>query len=244
MSLTKNLVIGLGVLALGFGVVGTVTLSRRSQEPRLQITKKNKTSALELERVEILPQGVKAILKNKSAKTIDGIQLLVNGGHVQIDFLGAAEESYQRVLPGGVYELFLSRHVIAQPLEIAVLAVTFNDHSSDGDLDLAQEILDTRRGFNRQVKRVRPLMEAALNSPDADAISILDKLKSSVERLQIEEGTHSRAMREGQSEARAEMLNEIQFLRQRQVATGSLPIRRALAKMKDRHEKRIKYGPE
>lgn len=174
MSLKKNLVIGLSLLVLGFGVLGTVTLSRRPQESRLQFTRKNKTGALEVERVEILPQGVKAILKNTSAKTIDGIQLLVNGGHVQIDFLGADEESYQRVLPGDVYELFLSRNVIAQPLEIVVLAVTFDDHTSDGDSDLAQEILDTRRGFNRQVKRVKPLLEAALNSADADAISILD----------------------------------------------------------------------
>lgn len=244
MSLKRTLVIGLSVLVLGFGVLGTVTLSGRPQESRLQFTRKNKTSALEVERVEILPQGVKVILKNTSTKTIDGIQLSVNGGHVQIDFLGADEESYQRVLPGDVYELFLSQHVIAQPLEIAVLAVTFDDHSSDGDSDLAQEILDTRRGFNRQIKRVRPLLETALNSPDADPIKVLDNLKSSVERLQIEDGTRSRAMREGQNEARAEMLNEIQFLRQRQLATGSLPIRRALAKMKDRHEKRIKYGPE
>ena len=243
MSLTTKLAIGIVVLVMGFGVVGTVTLSRRSQQPRVQFTRKNETRALEVERVEVLPQGVKAILKNTSTKTIDGIQLLVNGGHVQIDFLGADEESYQRILPGAVYELFLARNVIDEPLEITVLAVTFNDESSDGNPDLAQEILDTRRGFNRHMKRIKPLLEAALNSPDADAISILDKLKSSVERLQIEK-SGSRAMREGQSEARSEMLNEIQFLKQRQLATSALPIRLALAKMKDRHEKRNRYGPQ
>src|SRR5439155_2827743 len=102
-----------------------------------------------------------------------------------------------------------------------VLAVTFTDKTSDGDANLIRQIMDNRRGFNKQMKRIRPLLEAALNSSDADSIRILDRLKSQVETLPNEQSSaDSSAIKEGQQSAMEEMLYEIDFLKRRQIATG------------------------
>lgn len=250
MRLRNKVIVVIPILLMAMGIFGSVSWSRRIQETKVQFNRNdkfsrdNKTKALQVEKVEVLTQSIKVSLKNVSTKTIDGIQLSINGGYLQIDFLGAYEENYQRLLPGAVYEQFLSPQDISQPLDIRVLAVTFDDKSSDGDPILAREIMDTRRGYNKQLKRVRPLVEAALSSPDGDSIGILDKLKSQVERLSNDEGTDSGAIKEGRQSAQEETLYEIEFLRQRQIATGALPIRRALAKMKNRHDKRIQNDPE
>lgn len=244
MRLRNKVIVVIPVLLMALGIFGTVSRSRRIQETQVRFSRNDKTKALQVEKVEVLPQAVKVSLKNVSTKTIDGIVLSINGGNLQVDFLGAEEEDYQRLLPGAIYEQFLSHRAITQPLDVIVLSVTFTDKTSDGDPILAQKITEARRGYNKQMKRMRPLLEAALNSPDGDSIRILDKLKSRLEVLRSEESADSSAIKEGRHEAFEEALDQIEFLRQRQIATGAVPLRRALAKMKDRQDKRIQKGPE
>ena len=234
-------------LTLAQGNQSNISLPQQPNEPEQvnqQFSRNDKTKALQVEKIEVLPQAVKVSLKNVSTKTIDGIQLSINGGYLQIDLVGAEEEDYQRLLPGAVYEQFLSPGALSQPLEISVLAVTFADQTIDGDPNLAQQIMDNRRGINKQLKHIRPLLEAAINSTNADPIRILDKLKSQVESLPSEDSEDSSAVREGEHQARAEALDRIEFLRQRQIATGALPIRRALASLKNRQDKQIQKGLE
>ena len=217
---------------------------KKTQEGNQEFGRNDKTKALQVDKVEVLPDGVKVSFRNVSTKTIDGIQLSINRGYLQIDFVGAEEEDYQRLLPGAVYEQFLSPRALSQPLDISVLAVTFDDRTFDGDPRLARQILDVRRGVNKQLKRIKRLLDAALSSADADAIRVLDRLKSQLEGLPIDESTESSAIKEGEHQAKAEVLERIEFLRQRQIATGALPVRLALAKMKKRHDKQIEKGPE
>lgn len=243
MRLRTKVVITLTVLVIAVGVFNTVSWSRRPQEVRLQTPGNEKTSALRIEKVEVLSDAVKVSLKNVSSKTINGIQLSINGGRLQIDLLGAEEVNYQKILPGGIYEQFLSRRTLSQPLEISVLAVTFEDGDSDGDPVLALQIIDMRRGVNKQLKRINSLLDAALRSSEVDPIKMLNTLKLQIEELPIETSTESSAVTEGEQQAKMDTLNRIESLKQRQVDTGSFSVRPALTNMKNRHDKQIQKGP-
>jgi hypothetical protein len=90
MRLRNKVIVVIPVLLMALGVFGTVSWSRRTQETQVQFNRNDKTKALQVEKVEVLPEAVKVSLKNVSTKTIDGIQLSINGGYLQIDFNGHA----------------------------------------------------------------------------------------------------------------------------------------------------------
>ena len=221
---------------------GTVSSSRR-QDKQSQPSAKSRTSAIEITKIEIRNDIDSAIvtMKNVSNKSINGMKLSYDKGSVQIDFLAAYEPDRQRLLPGATYQEMFPLTDPSDPFEVGVLAVTFDDKSSDGDAESVRGIVDARRGFAKEMKRLRPLLEAALDSPDGDSPVILDRLKSQFEGLSLEKSDGSADFRQGQTEARQELLYDIQFLKERQSATGQVQIRRALAKAKARYDKRVDY---
>jgi len=233
------IIISLLLIVVGFGTVS----SRRMQDKRPQLSNKSKTSALEIVKIEVRNDIEAAIVtfKNVSSKNINAVRLAYNKGSLQIDFLGASEPERQRLGPGTTYQETLPLTNASEEFEVSVLAVTFDDKSSDGDPESIKQIIDARRGFTKEMKRLRPLLEAAIASPDGDSSTILDRLKSQVEALPLEKSDDSSDFRQGQTEARQDFLYEVQFLKERQAATGQVQIRSALAKDKIRYDKRIDY---
>ena len=238
-----TIIISILLIALGFGTV----FSRRMQNKPVQnkppkFDTRSKTNALEVTNIEIRNDAgfVNVTLKNVSTRNINGIQLESNNGSVRVEFLDVDEPDRQRLLPGQTFEQMFPLTNPSEPFQISVLAVTFDDKSNDGDAQSVKEMLNARRGFTKEMKRLKPLLEAALDSPEGDSPAILDKLKSQVEALPLEkEGDF--AFRVGQTSARQDFLYYVQFLMERQSATGRVQIRRALAQAKGRWDKRIDY---
>lgn len=232
---TKTIILSSILLVVaGFGTV----FSRRSQQTPIKFVQHYQTKALEISNTEVIPGAVNVTLKNVSRKSINGIQISSNRGSLRIDFLDAEEPERQRILPGATFDQTFPNPTSSEPIELDVLAVTFDDKSSEGDATSIQGIIDSRRGLKEELKRLRPLLEAALDSPDGDSIAVLDKLKSQIEQLPSE-SNDSVWFRDGQRSARQQILYDVQFLKERQLQTGRVQIRNALRKLKNRHDKRI-----
>jgi hypothetical protein len=69
----------------------------------------------------------------------------------------------------------------------------------------------------------------------------MDKLKSQVEALPLEKEGDFAFFGKVKLSARQDFLYDVQFLMERQSATGRVQIRRALARAKGRYDKRIDY---
>jgi hypothetical protein len=131
---------------------------------------------------------------------------------------------------------------VSEPVDVSVVAVTFEDKSSDGDPLFIKEINDARRGFHQELKRMKPLLDTALGSPDIDSPAIFGKLKTQIEALPLEQSVGSKAFREGQRAAREDLLYDLQSFIDRQAGGGHIEVRRALGNAKERYDKRIDKG--
>ena len=244
MRLRTRVIIVVSILLIML-CVGTVLsgFSRRPQNTHVNFKSNSKTSAVEVEKIEVLNERIaKVTLKNASAKNIDGIKLSSNKGSVEIDFLPSWEADSQRLLPGATYAALFPLTGPLDPFEVTVDAVMFDDKSGDGDAERVKEFIHNRRGYNKELKRLKPLLDAALAGPDADSPGILEKLRSQINAVPENEENDSGAFRRGQHSAREDFVTDIEFIRDRQAKTGKVQIRRALEEAKARHEKRISTG--
>ncbi len=76
---------------------------------------------------------------------------------------------------------------IAQPI-ITFLAVVYDDRTTEGDFGWAKGILDNRRGEKIQLKRINRLLTHAGNWTDADKPAAIERLKSEIAALPVDEG--------------------------------------------------------
>jgi len=237
---------GLGILA------STAPLIQSPKEPqkphelplaesRQKINRTSKTDALEVVNTSAMNGFVKVALKNVSNKNVNGIQLAINGGILQIEFLDADLPEHQKLLPGAIYEEMFSFNGGSGPIEVAVLAVTFDDKTSSGQTSLANEIFETRKGNKKQLVRFRRLLSEALRSPEADSIVVLDKLKTQANDLPEGDNEDSGAMKMGQLQAKQRLIQEIDFVTERHFRhPGLRTIRESLSEIETRHERRLR----
>ena len=123
----------------------------------------------------------------------------------------------------------------AQPT-ITILAVILDDKTYAGEWQWAKGILDDRRGSKIQLKRINTLLANALKWPDADQPAALERLKSQIASLPVDEG-ETPAIQGGLSIAKQRtlfMLDELKQWHQKSLATQSrdvdtVPIRGELA---------------
>jgi len=208
---------------------------------RGQIYRTSETDALEVISTSVLTNDfVKVSLKNVSNKNVNGIQLAINGGILQVEFLDATRPDDQRIPAGGIYEETFPFNG-AVTVEVAILAVTFDDNTSSGIPSLADEIFDTRRGVKQQLKRFESLLGEARKYPDADSIAVLDHLRTQVEDLPAQDLKESGAMRMGQLQAKQEIIQEIDFMKERLIRDpGSTTVSQTLSEIESRHEQRLR----
>jgi hypothetical protein len=239
------------VLVLGLGLLtSTATLIQSSKEPqelqrgvtrRPKINRTSKTDALEVVNTRVVNGFVNVALKNVSNKNVNGIQLAINGGVLQIEFLDADNAKNQRLLPGAIYEEMFPFSGGAEPVEVAILAVTFDDKSSSGTTSLADEIFETRKGVKEQLTKFESLLKEARKSPDNDSIGFLDRLRAQAKDLPEGDLKESGAMRMGRLQAKQEIIQEIDFIKERLSRHPELTtISDSVSEIDTRHQQRLR----
>jgi hypothetical protein len=96
---------------------------------------------------------------------------------------------------------------------LTILAVVFDDRSTEGEFRWAKGILDDRRGQKIQLKRINRLLAKAAAAPDADDPIVIEKLKADIAGLPIDEAA-APAVRGGLATAKQTTLQMIAELEQ------------------------------
>ncbi|HEY3135950.1 MAG TPA: hypothetical protein VGL29_07975 [Blastocatellia bacterium] len=152
------------------------------------------------------------------------------------------------IQPGAVFEIAISARGLsemcgstkAEPA-ITILAVIFADRSYAGEFQWAKGILDDRRGQKMQLKRINRLLSQALKWPDVGEPTAIDKVKSEVDLLPIDEG-EAPAVRGGLSTAKQRvsyLLEELKQWHQNSLTAKpaqNVPLRGELFGIKSVHE--------
>jgi len=206
---------------------------------RPKINRKSETDALQVVGTIVMSGFAKVSLKNASTKSINGVQLAINGEILQIEFLDADRPENQRLLPGATYEEAFPFNGVT-PVEVAILAVTFDDKTSSGTTSLANQIFETRRGIKDVLTRFQSVLAEARKSPDADSMTVLDRLTAEANNLPEGDGKGSGSMRMGQIQAKHQIIQEIDFLKQRLIKNpGLTTVRDSVSELENRHEQRL-----
>ncbi|MEN3332634.1 MAG: hypothetical protein V7641_1999 [Blastocatellia bacterium] len=196
-SVSVVVLLSVSALALVIGTSGAKqanSITTQNKTPRFQ----NKTRAFDVIQTSDLMQAkasnnsVKLLLRNGYDKNITAFALSVNGLITMMDFVYSEGEDYRGIFPGTIYthDLAFARpdnpNIAAQQnLDINILAVVFDDKSSDGDPNPITAILNARRESKAQLTSMVQLLNNALNSAKTTDNTVLDRLKSQILSLPV-----------------------------------------------------------
>lgn len=193
---------------------------------------KTDTSAVEVVE-KISGEGATKIrFRNTSNKSINALQISVNGSVFMVEFLDA-DEPKRRVTPGGVYEEWFP---ITSPndIDVSVLAVVFEDRTGAGDARLVQEVLDTRQGVKKQLIRFGILLRQTQASANVDAAK-LNSLYAQLDGPVDDEPSDAGGVRLGQRKARQQIRHDLEALKRRINIEPNFDIRTGLMVIEKRH---------
>lgn len=173
----------------------------QSITPRVQ----NKTRSFELTQArrnrDIDVSGPELSLRNGYDKTITACAVSVNGLIALIDFVYSDSEGHDQraIAPGAVYTRWFSYGVRSvnrsgaaqEDFDINVLAVVFDDKSSDGDEKAVASILYDRMRSKRLLTRIVDLLNENLNSRRTIDDTVFDELISRISSLSSDPGDAS-----------------------------------------------------
>jgi hypothetical protein len=191
-------ILAICALVIGIGAVGRKGASGLSAQGKVtQI--RNKTRALEVTQTNSVmlkndrEDGVELSLKNGYDKTITAFAISVNGLITEADLVYSEVEEQSGIAPKGVHTTRFSSARSGNPaiaakekLVIIVLAVIFDDKSSDGDPTPVTAMLNMRQKSKVELTRIVDEFDKALNSEEVIESSIIDKLKSRISSLPTE----------------------------------------------------------
>jgi len=190
----KLLPAGIGVIVAMLGIGLAWPGTGRQKPPKIV----NLTESFQVVSVEGTPdhQGLVLQLKNGSNKLITAYSLSLGPDDMmQTDF--APSLSRQGVAPGETERVAIP--LAGRPLTITIGVIVFEDGSSEGDFEQADEIRDRRTGDRIQLQRIQALMAKAL--PEPDAIKELRRQISSLSDVPPYKN-HSRGIRSGMNYAK------------------------------------------
>lgn len=192
------------LLVLGFAVLLSVTAwtsdlfpsstarqqqsdaySQRKEKLRTgPIAVENRTSGLEVVSVDkFIDQGVIVmVLRNGYPRPITGYKFSVG---ISIDFSERLNSKW--IEPGGEVKEFLPLQLELDTKGIKILAVVFDDESTDGDPRFVREINDNREGARIQRRRSVSKLKGVINSGDVDLVMALSSLESQFAPLSLDE---------------------------------------------------------
>ena len=141
----------------------------------------NRTSAFNIISKEKDPEGnVRLILRNDYNKSITAYEVSIGSTRTMIDtFFSMHDES---IRPGQSKEELLAINIDPE-LEkkgIVILAVIFEDGTTDGSLESIKDIQDYRLGEKMQMDHILSLSDEALNTPTDEMQRALNKIKTNM----------------------------------------------------------------
>ncbi len=188
-------IVSICALVLGIGAVAR----KSAREPRTQGKTpqiQNKTRSFEVVRTPEIMQtrinddGLELSLRNGSDKNITAFAVSVNRTISETDFVFSEFEDQRGIVPQTVYTKRFSFALSGNPddtaqqnLDISVLAVVFDDKSSEGDPRLIAAILGRRQESKVQLTRIVHLLDKPLDSPGIIDDTVLGRLKSRISAL-------------------------------------------------------------
>jgi hypothetical protein len=137
-----------------------------------------------------------------------------------------------KIEPGGFVEIITPVRTLSDNCKsttkpnIRVLAVVFDDKSTDGEYGWALGILEDRRGHKIQLKRINRLLTVALKWRDKDKPIALERLKTEIAALPIDDDK-SPAVRGGLEGAKQRVLFFLDELEKWQLSGRSSEHKRA-----------------
>ncbi|MEK6303970.1 MAG: hypothetical protein AABO41_24970 [Acidobacteriota bacterium] len=163
---------------------------QQNSTPRLH----NRTRSFEVIQMKFEnSSAVVLTLKNGYTKNITAFAVAVNRSSTQSDFLYSEGEDWSGIAPGAVHTVHVGMERSSNPevaaqegINIRVLAVVFDDRTSDGDQKMAAEILDMREGSKIQLTRIIDLIDRELKSTAKVDDGAVDHLRSQISALPIE----------------------------------------------------------
>lgn len=234
----KVMVISTSLIIISLGILSGIAWSPTPAQRQINFRQgRHKTQALTVVNTTISGDQVKVTLKNVSNKNITGLQMSVNNDRCQVEFLDADEPDHQVLLPGAIYEQWFSLPPASETVEVSLLAVVFEDKTSDGDSELIKEIKETRQGAKKLLIDFMPLLNSALNSSHTDSLSVADRLEAEFRALPS--GNESGNIGLGEHKERDEILFEIQKLRRAKQRQAGIDIREALMSVKNRFDNKL-----
>ena len=217
-------------VALAASALSPGTDPRQGNRPEVR----NKTQAFQVVSVEQIDGDYVLTLRNGSGKDLNGyaIGFGAPGSKVFVELttservLAPGETAEERIPAAN---LRAGADALRQP-EITILAVIFEDRTSDGDPQTIAEIEQHRLGVKMQLKRVLPLIEALLNSSNSDTQAALDRLKAQISSLSERPGGDlPRRVGTGLRSVKEDLLMEIHLFEQAQMTP-----RQGLARVKEK----------
>ncbi len=148
------------------------------------IAVENRTNSLEVVSVDkAIDQGfIVLALRNRYPRPITGYKFSVG------DSIEYAERLNSKwVEPGGEAKEILPLQLGLDVKGIKILAVIFDDESTDGDPQFVREINDRREGARIQRRRSVRQLKEVINSVDFDLVSALSSLESELAPLSADQ---------------------------------------------------------
>jgi len=198
-------------------VLGTVLLSsallsparaRRQKEISLPIVK-NETKCLQFVSLEKIGPRFVTRMQNTCNRAITAYVMAVCDAPESATDYSIGPDSIE---PGKIVEITTPLRAFsdkctsqaAQP-SLTMLAVVFDDRSTEGDYGWAKSILDDRRGHKIQLKRINRLLREAAQWSDRDTPAAIERLRNEISSLPVDEAEPP-AVRGGLSAAKQRVL--------------------------------------
>ncbi|SRR6266404_392722 len=237
-SLVTLLLIMVGVAFASLGLILPGGKTASQDLPQV----KNGTRSFQMVSKELKQFGEEFVvleMKNVSRKGITAYSISADpNGRTDRDY----SISGHVIEPGEIEEIEIPRtavksaDLINSPGEIRILAVVFEDGTSEGDPAICSWIRDQRRGKKVQFRRIEQLLRRAINANDAPTLANLKTLRDSIASLPETTGEmDSAAFRSGLRGAKGLVVNLIDRLETTQLAAkaGSQNISSALDGLND-----------
>jgi hypothetical protein len=191
---------------------------------------------LSIVEVKVKAQDVLLTLRNDSNKVITAISLSSSGVNYRSEMIGTD----QVIAPGTLdTELCGLPSPTSQEKGITILAVVYEDGTSDGDAKFVRQIFDARAGTQAQLARILPLFRDVLATPKS--MRLMQKreaMKLKLEQLPEEEQGKSFEFRMGLHDAKELAIDKLKQLEQIEQEKGEYAARQVLPHIVDRYEKR------
>ena len=230
--LKSSIFIGTFLVVLYLGLVGGVWPGNANSTQQSEIQVENRTQAFQVVNMERSADYLRVWLSNNYNKGINGYTIAV-GTNLQItkDLTIA-----NRVIePGGTDEFRVSADNLNGQQNLRVLAVIFEDGTTDGDPSATQMISNRRLGLRSQLERILPLILRVLNSPNPVNASSLQQLRSQIASLPSRpDATLPAGSLGGLHDMKEELFSEIEEIRRRVEARSDRSYRDELIRLRER----------